>query len=257
MEIEEKLLIAKIMDKVKISKTKNKIVNTEFLTIYQKELIERELNKIKLKNYMFFGGYEGAEGKSLIVYPEKLDIAIMQNNLKNTIKAIKIKLPKELTGKYTHRDYLGASMQIGLNRDRIGDIIVYENEAYIFVLEENARYIASALEELKKFSKSIIEVIDYDEVPIKEAEFEEIEVSISSMRLDNVVSAISKISRKKAEELLIEERIFINSKVETKATKSVKENDILVIRGKGKFIIGKIAENNRKNKIILEVKKYV
>ena len=148
-------------------------------------------------------------------------------------------------------------MQIGLNRDRIGDIIVYESEAYIFVLEENASYIVSSLESAKKFSKSIIEIIDYNEVPIKESEFEEIEISVSSIRLDNVVSSIAKISRKKAEELLVDEKIFVNAKVETKSTKSLKGGDILVIRGKGKFIINKISENNRKGKMILEVKKYI
>lgn len=257
MEIEDKLLLAKIMDKVKISKTKNKILNTEFLTTYQKEIVEKELNKCKVKNYMFFGGYDEAEGKVLIIYPEKLDLNLMQNNLRNIVKGIKIKLPKELAGKYTHRDYLGTVMQIGLNRDRIGDIIVYESEAYIFVLEENTSYIASSLESARKFSKSIIEIIDYNEIPIKETEFEEMEISVSSIRLDNVVSSIAKMSRKKAEELLVDEKIFVNAKVETKSTKSLKEGDILVIRGKGKFIINKISENNRKGKVILEVKKYI
>ena len=110
---------------------------------------------------------------------QKGHLSIIQNNLKNIVKGIKIKLPKELAGKYTHRDYLGTVMQIGLNRDRIGDIIVYESEAYIFVLEENASYIVSSIESAKKFSKSIIEIIDYNEVPIKESEFEEIEISVS------------------------------------------------------------------------------
>ena len=94
-------------------------------------------------------------------------------------------------------------------------------------------------------------------MPIKESEFEEIEISVSSIRLDNVVSSIAKISRKKAEELLVDEKIFVNAKVETKSTKSLKGGDILVIRGKGKFIINKISENNRKGKMILEVKKYI
>lgn len=111
MEIEEKLIIAKVMDKVKICKTKNKIVNTEFLTIYQKEIIQKELNKIKFKNYFFFGGYDEAEGESLIIYPDKLEKELVIKNLENIIKVIKITLPKELIGKYSHRDYLGSSMQ--------------------------------------------------------------------------------------------------------------------------------------------------
>lgn len=111
MEIEDKLIVAKLRDKLNLSKTRNKIVTTEFLTIYQKEMIKKELNKIKFKNYLFFGGYEGAEGEALIIYPEKFDINIVQNSLKNTIKAIKVELPKELYKTYSHRDYLGAAMK--------------------------------------------------------------------------------------------------------------------------------------------------
>ena len=60
MDIEDKLVIAKLEDKINLSKIRNKIVNTEFLSLYQKEIVQRELNKKKLKNYFFFGGYDGA-----------------------------------------------------------------------------------------------------------------------------------------------------------------------------------------------------
>src|SRR5699024_2440574 len=140
MQIEDKLIIAKLMDKIKICRTRNKIVHTEFLSIYEKQIIQKELNRNKIKNYIFFGGYEGAEGEILVIYPEKLGKDIAEKNLKNILKAIKIKLPKELEGKYNHRDYLGCVMKTGLNRNRIGDIIVHEDGAYIIVLKENAEY---------------------------------------------------------------------------------------------------------------------
>lgn len=256
MEVEDKLIIAKLMDKIKLSKTRNKITNTEFLSIYQKEIIQKELNKNKIKNYFFFGGYEGAEGEILIIYPEKLEREIVEKTLENIIKVIRIILPKELKGKYTHRDYLGAVMQTGLNRNRIGDIAVHEDRAYIIVLKENAEYIKGFLKELTRFNKSKIEIVDFEEIEIKEQEFEEIKINISSARLDNFVSEIAKISRKKAEEILLEEKVFINSKIETKGSKIVKENDILVVRGKGKFIISEITQNTKGNKIIANIKKY-
>ena len=104
--IDDKLIIAKLMDKIKICKTRNKIVNTEFLSMYQKGIIQKELNKLKIKNYLFFGGYEGAEAEILVIYPEKYDLEIVRKNLENILKVIKIELPKEVFGKYTHRDYL-------------------------------------------------------------------------------------------------------------------------------------------------------
>ncbi len=256
MEIEDKLIIAKAIDKVNLCKTRNKILNTEFLTPYQREIIQSELNRIKFKNYIFFGGYEEAEGKALIVYPEKLEIEIVKKSLPNIIKAIKIKLPKEVEGKYNHRDYLGALMKTGLNRNRIGDIIVHDDGAYIFVLDENAKYIENSLEEFTRFSKAEIKTINYEEVELKPQEFEEKDITISSMRIDNVISELVKISRSKTEELLSNEKIFVNSKLETKGAKLIKENDILAIRGNGKYIISKILGSNKKGKMIVSVKKY-
>lgn len=256
MEIEEKLIIAKLLDKIKTSKKANKIVNTEFLSIYQKQIIQKKLNELGVKNYIFFGGYDEAEGQILIIYPEKFDLDIVTKNLKNKIKVIKIKLPKELEGKYKHRDYLGAVMQVGLNRNRIGDIIVYSNKAYIIVLKENAEYLINYLSDLTKFRKSKIQLIDYTDIEIKPIEYEDFNILINSMRLDNFVSEIANISRSKAEEMLKQEKIYINSKVETKSSKAVKVKDIIVIRGKGKFMIDSITGKNKKEKIIVNIRKY-
>ena len=256
MEIEEKLLLAKINDKITISKTRNKIQNTEFLTPYQKETIKKDLAKQKIQNYIFFGGYEGAEGEALIIYPEKLGLDLAKRNLKNILKAIKIKLPKELKSTYTHRDYLGSCMKTGLNRDRIGDIIVHEDKAYIIVLKENAEYIVDFLKNLTRFSKSEITIIDCDEIELKPQEFEEIKITIPSMRLDSIVSETIKYSRNKAEELITEEKVYVNAKLETKSSKTLKEGDILAIRGKGKYIIAELMGSNKKGKTIALIKKY-
>lgn len=256
MQNEEKLVISKLMDKVKTCKTRNKIVNTEFLTIYEKEIIQKELNSLKIKNYLFFGGYEGAEGQILVMYPEKFDKDIVNKNLSNIIKAIRIKLPKELEGKYNHRDYLGCLMKTGLNRNRIGDIIVHKDEAYIIVLEENVLYIYEFLKGIIKFNKSQIEVINFYDIKMKEQEFEDMKIRVSSMRIDNVVSEITRLSRSKTSELLAQEKIFVNSKIELKASKVVQEGNIVAIRGKGKFLIGEIVGDNKKGKSLVLVKKY-
>ena len=254
--IDDKLIIAKLMDKIKICKTRNKIVNTEFLSMYQKEIIQKELNKLKIKNYLFFGGYEGAEAEILVIYPEKYDLEIVRKNLENILKVIKIELPKEVFGKYTHRDYLGMAMKIGLNRDRIGDINVSEKGAYIFVLEENARYIVDSLKDFTRLNKADIEIINYTEAKLKEQEFEEIRISIQSMRIDSIVSELIKTSRNKTNELLLGEKVFVNTKCETKPSKLLKENDILAIRGAGKFIVCECIGNNKKGKMMVEMKKY-
>lgn len=92
---EEKLIIAKLNDKIRFCKTRNRIVNTEFLNMYQENVIKKELEHRKEKNYIFSGGYQGAESKILIIYPDKLSEEIAENYINNKIKAIRIILPNE------------------------------------------------------------------------------------------------------------------------------------------------------------------
>ena len=263
IELDEKLIIAKLHDKIKYSKSNNKVVSTEFLNIHKREILQRELNRLREKNYLFFGGFEDSEYKVLIIYPDKFKeefteyktSTIAQKSINSIIRAIRIKLPKELFGKYEHRDYLSAVMKFGLVRERIGDIIVHQDGAYILVLRENAEYLKNSLKELIRFRKSEIDIIDMSEIELKTAEFEDITILINSNRLDNFVSEIAKISRSKTDELLDNEKVYLNSKLETKASKEIKEGDIIVIRGKGKFRINKFQGVNKKGKQIIEIKK--
>lgn len=250
-------LIANVKDKLTLSKKRNKILNTVFYTEIERAQIEKELKIIKENNYFFFGGYEEAERKVLIVYPEKFSEEIVKNNLNNILKVIKIVLPSELVDKYNHSSYLGSLMKLGLERDIFGDIICFNEEAYIILLKENAEYVKENLSHLTKFKKAKLEIINFDEIKVKPKEFEEFKIVISSNRLDNFVSELTKGSRSKAEEYILSERVFINGLVELKVSKKLKVKDIITIRGKGKFIIEEFVGNNKKEKEIYIIKKYV
>lgn len=253
---EEKLAIAKLNDKVRFCKTRNKIVNTEFLNMYQENVIRKELEHIKEKNFIFAGGYNEAESKILILYPDKLTEDIVLKSISEIIVAIKIILPNEQKGKYEHKDYLGTVMQFGLTRERFGDILVYEDCAYIIILKENAQYIKDSLITTKKFKKSKIEIIDIDGIEAKEPEFEEFKITVNSLRLDNFVSEIGKISRNEASRLIESEQVSVNCKVETRQSKLIEKGDVLIIRRKGKFIVHEIGDINKKGKQIVFIKKY-
>lgn len=253
---EEKLTIAKLNDKIKFCKTRNEIVNTEFLNIYQENIIRKELERIKFKDYIFTGGYEEAESKLLILYPDKLTEDVARKNIENIIKAIKIVLPNEQIGKYQHKDYLGTIMQFGLVRERIGDILVYENCAYIMILQENAQYIKDSLITTKKFKKAKIDIIDISEIEVKTPEFETFKITVNSLRLDNFVSEIGKLSRNETSKLIESEQVSVNCKIETRQSKIVEKGDILIIRRKGKFIIDELGNVNKKGKQVVIIKKY-
>lgn len=173
----------------------------------------------------------------------------------NIVKIIRITLPKELVGKFVHRDYLSAVMKFGLNRDRMGDILIYENGADILVLKENAEYLKNSLQELTRFKKSKIEIVNITQIKNEEKHYQDIKITISSNRLDNFISEIAKISRSKTDEILNEERVKINSKVETKPSKEIYLKDEIIIRGYGKYIVDEFLGSNKKGKTIVLIKK--
>ena len=227
------------------------------LNLHQKNLIQIKLNELKIKNYIFHGGFEEAENQVLIIYPEKLTEEIVLNAINDIINAIKITLPNEQVGEYEHRDYLSAVMRLGLERERIGDIIVYKNEAYIISLKENAQYIADSLKEFTRFKKSQIEIIRIEETKSKTPEFIQVEIHVSSNRLDSIVSEIARTSRSKAEELIKNEKVSINCKYEYKSSKTVNVGDIIIVRGSGKYILENIKENPRTKRLTIILKKYI
>ena len=121
---EDKLLVAKVLDKIKMVQVKNRFQNTDFLDLAQKTLVEDILKKRKETNYIFWGGYKQAERTMLVLFPFEIE----NNKYFNQImSAIRITLPKEQCGKYEHKTYLGAMIKLGIKREKIGDIIVKVN----------------------------------------------------------------------------------------------------------------------------------
>ena len=91
--MDNKLLIAKMHDKIKICKTQNRITNMDFLNEQQIAILEKELINTKEKNYIFYGGYNDATRKTLIIFPEKIDKKMVIKNINSIINVIKIELP--------------------------------------------------------------------------------------------------------------------------------------------------------------------
>lgn len=254
---EDKLLIAKINDKINYCKTKNKIAYTDFLNLHEKNIAKKVLLENDCTNYTFFGGYEDAERELLIVFPNKIDINMLEKNYKNIIEIIQIDLPEELYSSYEHKDYLSAVMKLGVVRNKIGDILVTKQGAQIIAIKELSEYFVNNLSELTRFSKSTISAHPLEDIIKKEINFKEINVILSSLRLDKFVAELGKCSRNKATDLILEGRVFINSENEFKPSKPIKEKDIITIRGKGKFIFDSIERTTKNGKFIVKVQKYI
>ena len=103
---EDKLLISKVLDKIKFCETRNKITNTNFLDMREQNLVSKLLMSIKFSNYIVYGGFDNAERKCFIFYPNKLNEELVIYNINSILNCIRITLPKELYNSYSHKNYL-------------------------------------------------------------------------------------------------------------------------------------------------------
>ena len=254
---EDKMCLSQILDKIEFVKTREKIEYTDFLDMYQISLAENFLNKIKFENYKLYGGYEEAERKILILYPEKYNENMIEKNYTKMLKVIRVNLPEEEYGKYSHRNYLGGIVKLGLKREKVGDILVANEGADIIVMHDFVEVLKKELPSLTRFEKSDIEILELKELRKKEIKIENIKIIVPSLRLDNIVSDLARTSRSKAKQIIEQERVFINGQNETKLSKQIKIGDTITIRGKGRFIVKEFEGTTRSGRTVIVVEKYI
>ena len=236
---------------------KNKIEYTNFLDLAQIELVQNYIDKLKIENYISYGGYEQSERKLFVIYPEKFNSTVVEKNLVSIVKIVRIQLPDELKGKYAHRDYLGAVIKLGVKREKVGDIIVDNDGADIIVEKDISKFLLENLSGLTRFSKSKITIEKIDNLRTVEVRREEREIIVSSLRLDNVISELARCSRNKALDIINMERVFVNFQCETKKTKQIKTGDMVTIRGKGRFYIKELVGQTKSGRVIVKIEKFV
>ncbi len=254
---EDKICLSQVLDKIEFSKTREKIEYTDFLDMYQVSLVENFLRKINIKTYQLYGGYEDAERKVLFVYPEKYDEKMLEKNYDKILKIVRVTLPEEEKGQYSHRNYLGGIVKLGLKREKVGDIIVQEQGADIITLEEFSGILKQELPSLTRFENSKINVEEIQNLQKREVKVEQVKIIVPSLRLDNFVSDLARTSRSKAVQIMEQERVFVNGQNEKKASKQVKLGDIITIRGKGRFVIKEFNGTTRSGRTVVVVEKYV
>lgn len=256
---EDRFLVSKLFDKIGFTAKRNSVEYTDFLDMRQRQLIEKNLNDVKYENYVAFGGFKNAERTVVIMYPTKLE-EIFKNgdfSFDTIFSVIRIKLPNELKGMYSHRDYLSGIIKIGIRREKVGDIITSKDGADIIVLKDAEKYITEGLKQLTRFKKAEFEVVKLQELKVEEPKLAKLSIIIPSMRIDSIVSEAIRTSRAKASEIIKEERVFINHQLVTKGSKEVKTDDIITIRGKGRFRIGMILNSTKRGNLVVEIEKYI
>lgn len=244
--MDSEILVARIHDTADLCDKNQKHKFLGFLSEEECVLAERVLSKRNVK-YSLFGGYANARRKVLACIPDWADEAEFP------ITALTFSFRSDAS--LHHRDFLGSLMALGIKRETVGDILIGEGRAVVFVLDEVSAHILNNTEKIGRTGVKITVGID-GTLPECDS-LTEFADTIASERLDCVVSALSCVSRSTAAEKIALGLVSVNSQVTEKATKNIIAGDIITIRGMGKFVIDSVDERTRKNRIILRYKKYV
>ena len=238
----EQFLIAKIVDKIKSYEKTGKVISTQFLDPAELIEIEKLINKVP--NYCF-GGYENAERKIIVIGTDDIEDA------KEKIQIITIDSNKNLL----HREVLGSLLGLGIKREVLGDILIKENRADIFVVDEIVQYILQNFQKVGR-EKVKVYVNTYDNLIESTVQSKEFKTTVASLRIDAIISAGIGISREISSKLIQNQKVKLNYKLLESTSKKISVGDKISIRGYGRIELVEVLGETRKDRIRVVLKKY-
>ncbi len=185
-------------------------------------------------------------------YPKNYD----EDMLNFPVSIIKVKpLNSKFADSLSHRDFLGAILNLGLERDVIGDILIMDNLAYLLIMDNMADYIINNLTRIKHTSVMCTicneTLIDYT------PKFAEVKGSVASERLDGIIAFVYNLSRTTASEYISARKVFINGKLTLSKSQQLKYGDIVSVRGLGRFIFDEVVNTTKKGRFFIKARKYM
>ena len=225
---------------------------TDFLGLAEQSIFNEAKADFKGTKYTAFGGALATE-RVIIRFGDEEELGYSEEFPIATIKA-EPAAPK-FADKLTHRDFLGALMNLGIERSTLGDIPIIENVGYIFAKREIAPFIIS---ELKRVKHTDLKLSIADTLP--EAELYKTErrrVQVSGERIDAIIAKVFCISRDDALSLFKKKLVYINGRLCENNSQTPKPNEVISVRGYGRMIYRSYESTSKKGKLNVEVDLYV
>lgn len=257
MEKEETLLRKRFVELSNTAYQRGIITCSDFLNLNELNILHTTPKDLFPIPYKTFGGYVYSERQMAAFLPDAF-LYMEESEIQNLypirivkITPVHVKFAEELG----HRDYLGALLNLGIERSKLGDILVQEKSAYVFVNETLADFIVS---ELVKVCHTIVlpQIVESAEF-IYEPKFEIVKGTVASVRLDSLLSLAYNSSRSKLTGLIEGARVYVNGKLITSNAYHIKDNDIISVRGMGRFQFRQIVSETKKGRYYVELYKYI
>lgn len=245
---EEALLGRRMLDLDTLCQKRHCPTSTFFLTEPEQMYCETVFHLLD-SHCRLLGGYDGAERCVAILLPE-------ENYLLEDEEIPFVPLKIEYPVQVGHRDILGSILGLGVERNAVGDILVFKSECYVFIMKDIAHYVEQTLVKVGRQNISIKEV-GFDEVCVPEVKTEEINTTVASLRLDCIIAEGFRLSRETAKAAVEKQIVQLNHRIIGTPSQNVKENDVISLRGKGKIILESVSGESKKGRIWVKILRYI
>lgn len=248
---EEKLLIRRAYDKRELCEKRYQSVSTGFLNEREQDILLSEFESKSETKAIFTGGYENAERRMLVFVPEYLELDEEEH-----IAAIRCTYYKDY--ELTHRDFLGALMGLGIERETVGDIVVDKKNCRADIIIK-ADILPFLLSDFVSAGRARLKV---EQIPLSELESIEIETveltdTVSSPRLDAIIACGFGLSRENASALVKSGKVYLNRRSVSDSDKAVTDGSLINATGYGKFKCFISGNVSKKGRIFIKIQKYI
>ncbi len=251
MNKEEVMLQERLIELSNRAYRRDIVFFSDFLNLNELNILHVTPKNMFPSRYETYGGYDLAERQMVAFLPDALYYDYQYPMQVIEISPVNMKFAEALT----HRDYLGSLMNLGIERSKMGDIIMEDGKALIFVKEEIADYIMQSLTRVRHTTVTTNYVsaqsVDY------EPRYEELKGTVASIRLDTVLAVAYPLSRSKLTEYIESGKVFVNGKLITSNGYHLKEKDIISVRGMGRSSYMQVLSETKKGRYMILIRKYV
>lgn len=248
---DDRVLLAKLWDKINGGMSKNIPANTCFLSPRELEMARFLFGQAE--GLHAFGGYPDAERKMLVYLPEYLE----ENELyadNSPLVCLRATFYEEDV--LSHRDFLGALMGAGIARETVGDICVGKGFCDFFVSAEIVSYIEQNLTSAGR-TKLKLQRVSLGDITVAQPETKEIRDTVSSLRLDAIIASGFRVSRSSAAEYIISGKAAIDGLSCEKPDRLLTEGAKISVRGLGKIRLASIGGKTKKDRISVIIERYI
>lgn len=215
---------------------------TDFLDPREQHILKMLIGDHGDVKYQLFGGNPEVERKRALLLPDYF----LANQEDFQISLFEIDYPVKFVT-IEHPQVLGSIMSLGLKRGKFGDILFMEGRIQFFVAHEVKDYIQTNLQSIGRAGVKLNE-IDLGHAISSQELWRENELTVSSLRLDTIISGIHHLSRQKSQIFIQQGLVKVNWTVIENPTFECAESDLISVRGHGRAKIMSIDGRTKKEK---------